>query len=123
MSLLIFIIVLLAIIFIYLYIVTKRELEELKKIHGELKFDYRSAVVKHGKNWENFVPFMPEFERVANKDNFVFLGMPIDGISFDEDAIKFIEIKTGKSNLSIKQKAIKRLVEDKKIRWHELRYS
>lgn len=123
MSLLIFIVILLVIIFVYLYLVTKRELEELKRIHEELTFAYRSTVVKHGKNWENFVPFMPEFEKIANKDNFVFLGMPIDGVSFDEDAIKFIEIKTGKSNLSTKQKAIKRLVEDKKVQWHELRYT
>ena len=101
---------------------TKKELEELKRIHKELDFKLRSTQVKHGKAWEDFVPFMPEFERIANKDNFTFIGMPIDGIAFDNDAIKFIEVKTGKSTLNAKQKQVKMLVEDKKVEWHEIRY-
>lgn len=116
-----FLLLLIAILF-FIYFITRKELEMLKQVNEKLKFDYRSAVVKHGKNWENFVPFMPEFEKIANKDNFVFIGMPIDGISFDEDFIKFIEIKTGKSTLSQKQKDIKRMVEEKKVRWYELRH-
>ena len=110
------------IILIFLYLMTKKELEELKRIHKELDFKLRSTQVKHGKAWEDFVPFMPEFERIANKDNFTFIGMPIDGIAFDNDAIKFIEVKTGKSTLNAKQKQVKMLVEDKKVEWHEIRY-
>ena len=116
------ILLLVVVILIVLYLMTKRELDELKKINEKLRFDYRSKVVKHGKNWENFVPFMPDFEKIANKDNFVFLGMPIDGISFDDDNIKFIEIKTGTSQLNQKQRKIRDMVRDKKVKWHELRY-
>ena len=112
--------VVLMILIYYLFIAKK-----LGRMRAELedaKFSYKSMYVKHGKSWEHFVPFMPEFEQVANKDNFVFIGSPIDGIAFDEDAIKFIEIKTGTSQLNKNQKRVKQLVEDKKVSWHELRF-
>ena len=47
--------------------------------------------------------------------------MPIDGISFDDDGIKFIEIKTGKSQLNQKQKQVKDHVQKKNVEWIELR--
>lgn len=50
------------------------------------------------------------------------MGMPIDGICFDEDSIKFIEIKTGNSKLSQKQEKIKKMVENKKVEFKEVRY-
>ena len=112
--------VLFMILVFYLFVAKK-----LSRMHAELedaKFSYKSMYVKHGKSWEHFVPFMQEFEQVANKDNFVFIGSPIDGIAFDDDAIKFIEIKTGTSQLSKNQKRVKQLVEDKKVSWHELRF-
>ena len=112
--------VVLMILIYYLFIAKK-----LGRMRAELedaKFSYKSMYVKHGKSWEHFVPFMQEFEQVANKDNFVFIGSPIDGIAFDDDAIKFIEIKTGSSQLSKNQKRVKQLVEGKKVSWHELRF-
>jgi len=48
--------------------------------------------------------------------------MPIDGISFDDDSIKFIEIKTGTSQLNKKQRKIRDLIKNKKVEWHELRF-
>ncbi len=112
------VILLLLLLLIYFYKRTKN----LKKEVENLKFNQQSSAVKHGQAWENFVPFMPEFEKVANKDNFTFIGMPIDGICFDEEAIKFIEIKTGKSQLSQKQKHIKELINAKQVQWHELNF-
>ena len=53
--------------------------------------------------------------------NFRFIGDPIDGLSFEEDKIMFIEFKTGGSNLSQKQRKIKELVEKGKIEWKEIR--
>ena len=76
--------------------------------------------VKHGKHFESFVPFMENYP--GNKENTVFLGNPIDFISFDDDSIKFIEVKTGKSMLSEKQKKVREMVEAKKIKWYELRF-
>jgi len=51
---------------------------------------------------------------------FRFIGSPIDGIIFDEDEIKFVEIKTRGGKLSETQKRIKKLVEKKRIGWYEV---
>src|SRR3989344_4077635 len=88
----------------------------------EITFSYKSAAVKHGQHWEQFVPFMDAFTQVAQRENFVFIGMPIDGISFDDDAIKFIEIKTGKSQLNQKQKQVKEHIQKKNVEWIDLRF-
>lgn len=111
--------VLLVIIF-YLYLMVKKELNILKSIHSKLEFDYKSMYVKHGKHFESFVPFMDEYP--GEKESTVFIGNPIDFISFDDDSVKFIEVKTGKSKLSEKQKKVKELIEEKKIKWYELRF-
>ena len=115
---LITIIILLAIIIYILYSRLKAE----SSVLSDLEHDHKSMFVKHGKAWEHFVPFTSDFEKIASKENFRFMGSPIDGISFDEDAIKFIEIKTGTSELSGKQKKIKKQVQEKNVEWHELRY-
>ena len=87
---------------------------------GDYKFNLRSAYVKFGKTFEHFAPFTNNFP--GNKETFVFMGMPIDGICFDEDSVKFIEIKTGNAKLSSKQERIKKLIEDKKVEFKEVRY-
>lgn len=50
-----------------------------------------------------------------------FLGQPIDFISFGEDEITFIEVKSNKSQLSKKQRRIRELVKEKKVNWKEVR--
>lgn len=100
----------------------RRKIAALQEKINELQFNLRSKAVLHGKNWEQFVPFMQEFEKIAKKENFTFIGMPIDGICFDEDAVKFIEVKTGSSQLSAKQRRIRDMIKDKKVEWHELRF-
>lgn len=76
-----------------------------------------SQSVKYGKTSEQFMPFMESMP--FSHQNFRFLGNPIDGIAFEENEIIFCEFKTGSSVLSEKQKKIKQLVEDKKIKWLE----
>lgn len=115
----IYLIILVLIFFLVFFI---RKINFLQRQLEALKFDHRSLRVKHGKNWENFVPFMKDFEDVADKGNFTFIGMPIDGISFDDDAIKFVEIKTGKSQLNKKQKQVRDHVKNKRVKWIELRF-
>lgn len=107
---------------VYYILKQRKNSLELKKECKKVKSDYRSLYVKHGKHWEQFVPFMKDFAEVASKENFCFLGMPIDGICFDEDAVKFIEIKTGKAGLSQKQRKIRDLVKNGAVKWIELRY-
>ncbi|MDO8628819.1 MAG: Holliday junction resolvase-like protein [Nanoarchaeota archaeon] len=107
------ILLLILLYYYYHYQTTRQQLENYQ-------FNNKSLVVKHGKNWEQFTPFMKDFP--GNKENFRFLGTPIDGIIFDDEEIKFIEIKTGTSRLSDKQERIKNLIEKKKVSWKELRY-
>ncbi len=111
-----------AFLFILLYLYERKRRRKEEKRCEEILSQHRSTLVKHGQKWEHFVPFMTQFEEVGNKENFVFLGSPIDGVCFDEDFIKFIEVKTGTSQLSEKQKRIRDLVEKKKVRWYELRF-
>lgn len=90
--------------------------QELKQSQSQL----RSTYVKFGKSFEHFVPFIKDFP--ADREKTTFLGMPIDLISFDEDTIKFIEVKTGSSQLSSKQKYIKNQIEQGRVEFKEVRY-
>lgn len=76
--------------------------------------------VRHGNAWEQFVPFASNFP--FDRGQFKFLGKPVDGIVFGDDKISFVEIKTGESQLSASQKQVKKLVEEKRVEWKELRY-
>jgi len=87
-------------------------------VHEELKHDYKSMHIKHGKSFENLFPFMKNYPYEYR--NFRFIGDPIDGLSFENDKIVFMEFKTGTSRLSEKQKKIKSLVESKKVEWQEV---
>lgn len=109
-------------ILIFLYISQRKKVLTLKAYLEELEFKNKSISVKHGQRWEQFAPFMEEFQKVAQRENFVFIGNPIDGLAFDDDAVKFIEVKTGTSQLSKKQHHIKELIRKKKVEWHELRF-
>jgi hypothetical protein len=54
-----------------------------------------------------------------NPGNFRFLGDPVDGIQFEDDAILFIRFKTDDTPRTPEQDRIKRLVEQKNVRWFE----
>ena len=73
--------------------------------------------MKYGKLTEQFVPFIEGLP--FDSGQFRFIGNPIDGIAFCDDEIIFCEFKAGSSELSQKQKNIKRLVEGRKVRWIE----
>lgn len=52
-----------------------------------------------------------------------FIGAPIDLISFQENGIYFIEIKSGQSKLSNGQKRVRQLIKDGKVFWKEVRFA
>ena len=88
----------------------KKEQEaEYNKLLGQKK----SSEVRVGKIGENMAPFLEDWP--YNPNDFRFLGNPIDGIQFNKDELVFIEIKTGKSVLSKKQRWIKQLVKEGKV--------
>jgi predicted Holliday junction resolvase-like endonuclease len=106
-------------------IIVTKELElveEVKKARQDSKF--RSSAVNWGKSIEHFVPFMTKFP--LPPEDVVFLGMPIDYVGFtDTESAKkckvhFIEVKSGVSFLSTKQKNIKKAIEEGRVVFHEI---
>ena len=85
---------------------------------------FRSSAVNWGKTIEHFVPFMTKFPIPA--EDVVFLGMPIDYVGFtDTESAKkckvhFVEVKSGVSFLSTKQKNIKKAIEEGRVVFHEI---
>ena len=92
---------------------------KLRQRINDLISEKQSLSVKHGKMTEQFIPFLTTYP--FDKQNFRFIGSPIDGVQFEKDKIIFIEFKTGNSNLSEKQLQIKQLVEHNKVEFEEIR--
>ena len=89
--------------------------EEKKKVTSQKK----SSEVRLGHIAETLAPFLDQFE--FDPEKCTFLGKPIDYISFGEDEITLIEIKSGKSQLNTNQRRIRDQVNAKQISWKEVR--
>ena len=113
------VIILLLLLAVFLAYWRGKKIQRLTEDIEELKHKKKSGEVLHGKSWEEFAPFMKHYP--FDPRNFKFLGMPVDGVSFEEDAIYFIEVKTGKSRLSSKQKQIREQIEHGQVEWLEFR--
>lgn len=117
-----FVLPILILIILVLFVIVFFLLKKIKSIKENLQeiiFQKSSQSVKYGKLTEQFIPFTEDFP--FNSANFRFIGTPIDGIVFDEDQIFFCEFKTASSQLSSKQKIIKDLVKEKKVKWFEFK--
>ena len=94
-----------------------------RKFMKEVDSRVHGASVRRGLMAEQFATFTDSFRRLGwNIQEFKFLGRPIDGIQFEEDEIIIVEFKTGDSNMSQKQRRIKTLVEEGKVRFQEIRF-
>lgn len=80
----------------------------------------KSVEVRTGFIMEKLAPFLEVFKHDPN--NVVFIGKPIDMIVFNEDEIVFIEVKTGKSQLITKQRNIKKLIKEGKVKFETVRF-
>ena len=113
------ILALLVMILLFMYAGIKKELNALQQLHEELLYNHRGMMIKHGMSFEQLFPFMNSYP--YNPRNFRFIGTPIDGISFEDDKVVFIEFKTGKSTLSALQQKINDFILRKKVEWKEIR--
>jgi len=103
------------------------KLESEKRIKKErIDAVKRSKAVVSGQVCEQVAPFFPDFPCLPSQVQ--FLGKPIDFIGFcgnEEtgivDEILFIEVKTGNSVLSAREKSVKKTIEAGKIRYVEYR--
>lgn len=97
------------------YYLRKDSQQKYKKLLSQKK----SSETRIGHISETIAPFLNQFE--FNPEDCSFLGKPIDYIAFEDEGITIIEIKSGKSQLSKKQRRIRDLVKDGKIYWKEIR--
>ena len=93
----------------------EEETESRKKVLSQKK----SSEVRLGHIAETLAPFLDQFD--FDPENCVFLGKPIDYISFDDDAVTLIEVKSGKSQLNARQRHIRDLVKSNQVNWKEIR--
>lgn len=104
------------------------ELEQWKTTHeSALRQDaiQRSQAVTIGKVTEHIVPYLPGFS--FNPKDVRFLGTPIDLVVFDglcDGAVKkivFVEVKTGSSALTGRERLIREAVHARNVEWLEFR--
>jgi len=97
----------------------EKELDKQKDKYTSLLSQKKSTEVRIGQISEQIAPFLHAWPYKAG--HFRFLGSPIDGVSFEDDCIVFVEIKTGKGRLSPSQLKVRKLVREGKIKWVEFR--
>lgn len=97
--------------------------QETEKIRQEtLK---KSKAVVSGMVNEQIVPFFPGFQYNARDAR--FLGSPVDLIVFDGISegelrqVVFIEVKTGKSNLSASERQLRDIINQRQVSWQQLK--
>lgn len=98
-------------------IIYRRGVKPWKEEAQELQHRKRSLSATYGKITEQFAPFMDRYP--YNAKRFRFIGSPIDGVQFTDDAIYIVEIKSADSQLTATQRRIKELVEDGHVFWYE----
>ncbi len=85
----------------------------------------RSRAVLAGQFSEQLAPYLPDFPFKPTETRFI--GKPIDFLVFhgmDEkniDEVIFVEVKSGKANLSTHERKLKDVIKEKKVRWAEYR--
>ena len=81
--------------------------------------------VTQGQVYEQLVPYLPDFD--FNPKDARFLGRPVDFVVFDGldegelRRIVFVEVKTGGSRLTTRERLIRDAIRDGRIAWKEIR--
>jgi len=84
----------------------------------------RSMAVVTGKVTEHIAPFLPGFK--YNPKDARFIGSPVDLVVFDGYSegepknIIFIEVKSGSSSLTTKERKLRNLVQARAVSWEEM---
>jgi len=108
-------IILLSVVVVVLYM----RLNQVERKLSDVLSRKQSLSTRYGQIFEQMVPFSKDFPYDSKK--FRFIGSPVDGVVFDDDKIVFCEIKLNNSVLSPRQKSIKKMVDDKRVYWKEIR--
>jgi predicted Holliday junction resolvase-like endonuclease len=87
----------------------------------------RSQAVTAGKVYEQLLPYLPDFP--YNPKDVRFLGSPTDLVVFDGltdgqvKRIVFLEVKTGGSSLTARERSVREAVQAREVEWLEVRVS
>ena len=100
---------------------SRKKLSAKIEVITELDKQKRSQSIRYGKLTEQFIPFLGTYP--YDPHDFRFLGTPIDGVQFTEDSIVLIEFKAAGSQLSQRQRTIKKIVEEGAVRFEIHRVS
>jgi predicted Holliday junction resolvase-like endonuclease len=85
----------------------------------------RSQAVTAGKVYEQLLPYLPAFP--YNPKDVRFLGSPVDLVVFDGLAegtvrrVVFVEVKTGRSTLTGRERSVRNAIQAGEVEWAELR--
>lgn len=87
-----------------------------------------SRASRDGRAYEQLVPYLPEFEERFDRCDARFLGSPIDFVVFDglygpsEELaeIVLLEVKSGRMSLNARERAVRRAVEEGRVRWDSI---
>ena len=113
--------VLVCVVLFMLLLSSRKKLSIKSDVITELDKQKRSQSIRYGKLTEQFMPFIESYP--YDPHDFRFLGTPIDGIQFTDDAIVLVEFKAADSQLSQRQRAIKKMVEEGALRFEIHRIS
>jgi predicted Holliday junction resolvase-like endonuclease len=115
-------------IMVALYLGMWLKFERWKAQHSrEIRQDavQRSQSVTVGKVYEQLVPLLPDFQ--WNPKDARFIGSPVDYVVFDGlyqdrlERIIFVEVKTGGSTMSTRERAVRDAIAKGRVEWQELR--
>ena len=94
-------------------------IQRLQEKTSTVEAQKKSSEVRLGQIAEQFFPLLGNYK--YNHKTFHFLGWPCDGLQIEDDAIIFIEFKSGKARLSESQKKVRDLVAQGKVRFETFR--
>jgi predicted Holliday junction resolvase-like endonuclease len=99
----------------------QEELGQEREKNRTLLSQKKSSETRLGQISEHLVPFLEGCP--YDPKNLHFLGNPIDFVSFDFDAgeITFIEVKSGNSKPTKRQKIVKNIVKQGRVNYAEIR--
>jgi predicted Holliday junction resolvase-like endonuclease len=97
------------------------ELGEEREKNRTLLSQKKSSETRLGQISENLVPFLENCKH--DPRNMHFLGQPLDYVvfNFDEGEIVFLEIKSGNSKPSKRQKILKNIIKSGRVYYEEMR--
>lgn len=105
------------------FLENKRWQEEVPFIRGDAVKKSRSVLT--GQFSEQLAPYLPGFKYKPTEVRFI--GKPIDFIVFagldekDPQEIIFVEVKSQNAKMSPVENKLRKIVEEKKVRWEEYR--